>query len=128
MLSTLVYVSSYPSEKPMTSNSRERVPRLQAEQRQAARSQLLLHVRPGREDALRQHVRLLIEDVVEDGEPEVRHADVVDVGVGEGQAQRRGVPVLDDGVPLAAGIAGGPCHFAQDGIDVQHVGAAFDIR
>ena len=94
------------SEKPMTSNSRQRVARLEAPERHAFGAHHRFHVRPGREDALGEHAVAAVDDVVEDAEAHVRHADVVEVGVGEGDAHVAGVPVLDDGVPLAAGVAG----------------------
>ena len=50
--STFVYVSSYCSEKPTTSNVGQRRRRLERQERQPARAQLGLAVEPGRERAL----------------------------------------------------------------------------
>jgi hypothetical protein len=90
--------------------------RLQTEEGESGGAHLRLHIRPGGIDTLRQEIRLGVEDIVEDGQPQVGHADVVDVGIGQGKAYRCGLPVLHDGVPLAAGIAGGPAHPGQDAI------------
>ena len=74
----------------------EGVVRLEAPEGRALASHLRLHVEPGGEGALAEHVVLGVEEVVEDAEAHVRHADVVGVGVGEGDAYDGGVPVFGD--------------------------------
>ncbi len=86
------------------------VARLEAPERHALGAHRVFHVGPRREDALGQHALAAVDDVVEDAEPQVRHADVVEVGVGEDDADVAGVPVLDGRVPLAAGVARGLLH------------------
>ncbi len=79
----------------------------QAEEREAGEAQRRLHIGPGGKDALGQHVRLSVEDVVQDRQAEVGHPQVIHVGEDQGGMQRRRLPVLDDLVELAAGVASG---------------------
>ena len=86
----------------------ERVARLQRAQRLVVLAQQVLEVRPRREDALGEGVLATVDDVVEDAESEVRHAEVVEVRVGKRDAHlgRVGpVPGLGDRVQFAAGVA-----------------------
>ena len=70
------------------------------------------HVGPGAVNALGQQVAVLVDDVVHDHQPQVRHAEVVDVGEGQCHLKINVVPILDDLVVLAAGI---PCRFGHAG-------------
>src|SRR5690606_24447028 len=65
----------------------------------------LFHVGPRREDALGQQVAVRVDDVVERHQPQVGHADVVDVGEGQGNAEIDLVPILDYLVILAPSVA-----------------------
>ena len=93
--------------------------RLQREQRQAPRSQLLLHVRPGREAPLGREVGMTVENVVEDLQPEMGHPEFVAVGIAEGEASANRRRILADRVPLATGITCGLLYPRQDHIQIQ---------
>ena len=79
---------------------------LQAPQRDRFPPQLRLHVLPRREHALTGHVVHAVQDVVQDAQPHVRHADVIRVGVGQRDAHVRARPVLRHAVPLPARVPG----------------------
>ena len=102
-----VYVSSNWSEKPTTSKSRERRARLERHERESRGAELGLHVDPRRVAALGERARVVVQDLVEDLEPEVAHPDVVDVGEREADAGRTTVLVLARHVPLAAEVPNG---------------------
>jgi hypothetical protein len=57
---------------------------LSREEGHAALAHEGFHVGPGAEDALGEQVAVFVDDVVEDHQPQVGHADVVDVGKGQG--------------------------------------------
>ena len=59
-----------------------------------------LHVRPRRIDTLGRDIRAAVEDFIEDREPQVAHADLIDVGEREGKGATHLVRVLADGIPL----------------------------
>src|SRR6185369_359376 len=61
---------------------------------------------PGTKDALGGDVLARVQQRIEDAEAQVGHADLVDVGEGEGERQGDVAMVLHDLVPLAADIAG----------------------
>ncbi len=63
------------------------------------------HVGPGGVNALCQEVAVLVDQVVEDHQPQVGHAEVVDVGEGEGDFVVNIGPVFADLVVFAAGVA-----------------------
>ena len=94
------------------------VARFEAPEGRARAAHLRLHVGPGREGAFAERVLAGVEQVVEDAEAHVGHADVVGVGVGQGHAHGGPVPVLHDGVPFAAGIAPGLAHAPQQPFDL----------
>ena len=79
----------------------------QAEEGDAALAQGGLQVCPGGVHPLGEDVRLAVEQVVEDGHGHVGHAYLVGIRVGQCYPDGGPFPVLDDAVPLAAGIAGG---------------------
>ena len=64
------------------------------------------HIHPGGIDPLGQDVRLVIQYLVEYGQCHVGHADFIDVGESQGDSDWGRLPVFNDAVPLAAGIAG----------------------
>ena len=104
-LSTLVYVSSYCSENPITSNSasgvadssvtsgrpRARSSASQSSQGANARSQAMSSAP--------------VEHAVQDLRPEVRHPDLVDVGEHQADARRDGRGILAHLLILAADVA-----------------------
>jgi len=75
---------------------------------------LPLHVRPGRVAALGGDPRVVVQDRVEDLEPQVRHPDLVAVREGEGEEEVALRVVLPDGVDLSAGVAAGLFDGQQD--------------
>ena len=79
--------------------------RLEREERHLALAHLLLHVCPGRVDALRRDVLPAVEHFVKDGEAEVAHANLVDIRQGQRPGAVDRCMVLDDGIPFAARIA-----------------------
>ncbi|OGD29491.1 MAG: hypothetical protein A2Y56_05330 [Candidatus Aminicenantes bacterium RBG_13_63_10] len=87
--------------------------RLEGDQGPAAPPQGLFHVRPGSEDSLGGPVRHGVEPVIEDLLSQVGHADLVDVGKGQGQAKPDGVRALADLVPFAADVASGLLHSGE---------------
>ena len=68
----------------------------EAIERHIGRAQFCLHVDPWRVDSLGQHVRPLVDQIVQDGKPQVAHAEVVDVGKGQRDPVGGRVPILDD--------------------------------
>ena len=78
--------------------------RFEGKERDALLPHLFLHIHPRRIDALGENVRAAVQYLVEDGKSEIAHADLVDVGEREREPARRRIPVLEDGVPLAARI------------------------
>ncbi len=90
----------------------ERLGVLERDERQASPSQLRLHVDPRRVATLGERPRVVVQDFVEDLEPEVAHPDVVDVREGEADARADAlrpdrVPVFRARAVLAAQVAGG---------------------
>ena len=75
---------------------------------------------------LGQHILALVQRVVEDGEAQVAHAQFVGVGKGQGHAAARALPVLDDAIPFAAGVARWLAHFEQHA--VKHVGDGSGVQ
>ena len=73
--------------------------------RDAPRTHLLLHVDPRRIDALRRNVCAAVQNLIENGKPEIAHADLVDIGQRERESALHAVPVLAHGIPFAARIA-----------------------
>ena len=93
---------------------------LEGDQGEARRAQLGLHVGPGGEDALGGQVRPLVDHAVENLEPHVAHADLVDVREGQRHAAGELRGVLDHLVLLAAGVA----TRARDAADDRGIGVA----
>jgi hypothetical protein len=84
--------------------------RLECHQREIARAQRGFHVDPGREHTLRARVGALVDEMVENAKPEVRHPDGIGVVKRERDLEvHRGV-VLDDGVALPARVLTGLGH------------------
>ncbi len=83
--------------------------RLEAIKRDAVAPHCCLKVRPRAVGALSEHLRALVDQIVQNGEAEVTASQFVDVGKAECDpgAQGRVVPRLDNAVELAAGVAGG---------------------
>ena len=73
--------------------------------------------------ALGQHIRALVEQLVQDRQPQVGHAQVVEIGEDQGDVGVDAVPVFDHLVELAAGIAAGFLHGGEDAFE-----ARIDIR
>ena len=85
---------------------RQRAPGFEADEREAAFAQLLLHVRPGAKHPLEREIGFVVHRLVEDLRPEVAHPDVIHIG----EAQRHpghdsDVGLLHHRKPLAPGIA-----------------------
>ena len=64
------------------------------------------HIHPGDVSPLGQHVGPLIHRIVEDGKPQVGHAQIVDVREHEGQTIGHRVPRFNNAVEFAARVAG----------------------
>jgi len=70
------------------------------------------HVGPGRKDAFAPDIRPLIEQMIEDAQGEIGHADFVSIGKTEGIAQERPERLfgclrhgLNNAVPFPTGVA-----------------------
>src|SRR5262249_4596067 len=87
---------------------------LERHERQPARAELLLHVDPRHIAALAECARIVVQDLVEDLEPEMAHADVVDVGECGTHARVRCVPVLVHGAVFPAEVTGGFLHAVNE--------------
>ena len=75
---------------------RQSVAGFKAIERHIGRTQFCLHVGPWRVDSLGQHVGPLVDQIVQDGKPQVAHAKVVDVREGQRNPVGGRVPILDD--------------------------------
>ena len=71
---------------------------------------LLFHIWPGGKGALGQRVRALVDLVIKDRQPKVRHPEVIDIREDQCQACLDRVPVFHNLVELAAGITTGFLH------------------
>ena len=80
---------------------------LQREQRDLPLPHDAVQVGPGREHPLAVHVLPPVEHTVQDLHAEMAHADLVHVRKTHGKTDSHAVRVLDDGIDLAADIAGG---------------------
>ncbi len=99
----------------------ERRLRLERAERQGAGAQLRLHVDPRGEAALARDARVGVEDRVEDLGPQVRHADLVEIGEGQHHAGGHLGRVLDHRLVLAAQVAGRDRDAVDEvGVDVAH--------
>ena len=82
-------------------------PRFQGGQRESPPPEMFLHVPPGREDPLAERPRAVVQDLMQEEDPEVGHPDLVHVGKPEEDADPRILPG-DAGRPdLAPAVAGG---------------------
>ena len=79
----------------------------QADTAAGRRAQRRLHIRPGGKDALGQHVRLSVEDVVQNARPRLDMPRSYTSGKTSAARSGDRLPVLDDLVELAAGVASG---------------------
>ncbi len=93
--------------------------RLQAEERHRFLAHERFHVHPGRVRAFGQHVRLAVDDVVEQHQAQVGHAEFVGVRKGQGQAHGDRVPVFGHAVVLAPGVARRLLHRPEDTIEAR---------
>ena len=73
----------------------------------------------GSEAALREQVRPVIHDLVQDPQPQVAHADLIQVGIAKAPLQGYFGPFLGHRVPLAAGISPGLANAAQQPLHAQ---------
>ena len=78
---------------------------LETVQRNGRSAQLCDHIDPGKIGPFRQRIRPGVEDLIQHRQPEVGHAQVVDIGKGQADAHGRGVPILDDAVVLPSRVA-----------------------
>ncbi len=85
----------------------ERSPRFEARKRHPACPELLLHVGPRREHPLGHEIRMAVQHVVQDMQAEVRHPDLISVGIGQHEARASGTRILLHRVPLAADVPRG---------------------
>jgi hypothetical protein len=93
--------------KPDDVESVKRPMRLQRTEGQPASEQFSLHVRPGSIATLAGHLRQIVEDRVEDLEPEMRHPDLISVREGKGEMETASLRIFSHGIDLAADIAAG---------------------
>ena len=93
---------------------RKRRPRLEREEGQTDLAHLFLHVEPGREDPLAVGVLPLVDEVVEDLDAEVGHADLIGVGETEREPHVDRRRVFFDAVQFPADVAAGLLHERQD--------------
>ncbi len=92
---------------------RQREVRFEAGERPARRAELLLVVRPGRENALAGRVVPAVQDLVQDPEAQVRHADLVGIGEEEADLCPHGRKVLVHAVDLVVDVPGRLGHQRQ---------------
>ena len=90
---------------------------LERVERQAGGAQAVGEVGPRREGALGGEVGLAVDDVVEDLEPVVAHADGIGVGVDERDAAAQAGGILADLVHLAADVPCGRLHAVAERSD-----------
>ena len=81
----------------------------QATERQAVRPQLRLEIPGGGENPLAGHTVQCVELLVQVADGQIGHADLVQIGVGDGNAQQTGRILAHDPV-LAARVAAGFLH------------------
>ena len=81
---------------------------LKREKRNSPRAHLLLHIDPRRIDALCRDVRTAVQNLIENGKPEIAHADLIDIGQCERNSTVNRRPILMHGIPFTPRI---PCRF-----------------
>ena len=77
---------------------------LKREKRNPPRTHLFLHIDPRRIDTLCKGIRASVQDLIEDGKPEVAHANLIDIGQGERKSAWNGFPILMHGIPFTPRI------------------------
>src|SRR4030043_418915 len=88
-----------------------------AEERDVFFPHYLFHIGPGSERSLSKDIRLSVQKVVEYGNCNVGHTDFVGIREDKNGFNKGIVPVLDYGIPFAAGIAGGFFYAVEYGIE-----------
>jgi len=73
------------------------------------------------EDPFRQDSRVLVENMVEDGQAVVAHADLIEIGKGQNHFKGYGLPILDYCVYLVAQVLAGPLDVVNK-IVLKHAG------
>ena len=96
----------------------KRVVRFERVEWQCVVAQGRLHVGPRRIYTLGCVCFLAIDNVVEDGEPKVGHAKLVQVRIGKGDGGFESRPVFGDTVPFLADIASWFAHLLQKAIEI----------
>ncbi len=91
-----------------------RVLALECVQRKVSLAHGRFHVGPGQVSAFGEYVRLLVEDVIENGQAQVGHAQIVDIRKGQGHACGDYGPLFHDLIQLTAGVAAGLLHRGQN--------------
>ena len=92
----------------------------QRKERQPLLTHLFLHIDPRCIDTLRCNICTAVQDLIEDGKPEIAHADLVDIGQCQCKFALYGVPVLAHGIPFAARVARRLQHRLQDTVIELH--------
>ena len=90
----------------------------QAEQRQPGFSQSLLHVQSGREDPFGSQIGLGVDQGVQHLRPQVTHADLIQIGIGQKQSGLQLSRILANRSHLTAGVLPGTAYSPQDVIVV----------
>ena len=93
---------------------RDGIAGFQTKQRNIRPAHFLLHVAPGRKDALAPHALHLVHDAIKDPHAQIGHADLVGIRKAKGNAGIHLRLILDDCVIFAAHITGGLLHAGQD--------------
>ncbi len=62
------------------------------------------------EKPFRQQISVFVDEVVKDHQTQVGHADVVDIGKGQGHFEINLIPIFDDLIVFAAGVTAGFVH------------------
>ena len=94
-------------------------PRLEGEERQPGAAQGRLHVDIRGVGAVRHHMLAGVEQVIEDLQPLVGHADLVEVGEDETEAEVVGRDPAAHGVEFAADILTRFAHQRKDGLEIE---------
>ena len=98
----------------------QRMSGLQGEEGDTSDSHGLFHVNPGSVDPLRNEVLMLVDQLVQDHQAQVRHPNLVGIGKGQGQPDSRAIPVLDDAIPFLPRIASRLRHASQQALQRRH--------
>ena len=82
----------------------DRTAALKREKRNSPRAHLLLHINPRRIDTLCCDVRTAVQNLIENGKPEIAHADLVDIGQCKRNFAVNRRPILMHGIPFTTRI------------------------